>query len=313
MNRPILTRLRLINASIFMVFIALVIGCAAAPQPEKKIEAKKPIVERGERKEIKIGKKRRRFYTFTPDSYSGNKPVPLVFDFNGSGGNPKGEVRYSDFANMAESKGFILVALDGIYPGKSWNTTKDPKGVDDIAFIKEVLSIMTHKFNIDKKRIYALGFSGGTRMSSRIGCDMTEIFAAIAPVAGVQFLDDCIPSRSMPVVTFHGKNDLVNHYVHKANSRPYWVHGVEYSVGKWVEANGCGSDPQTEQVSEVVAKLTYSGCRDGAEVIFYRIEDGGHTWPGSPIVMTYNWAGKTNQDIVASDLIWEFFMSHPLP
>jgi polyhydroxybutyrate depolymerase len=47
--------------------------------------------------------------------------------------------------------------------------------------------------------------------------------------------------------------------------------------------------------------------------LFYRIEDGGHTWPGSSIVLTQPWSGKTSQDIVASQLIWQFFEAHPLP
>jgi len=63
----------------------------------------------------------------------------------------------------------------------------------------------------------------------------------------------------------------------------------------------------------VVAKLSWSGCNGGVEMIFYRVENGGHTWPGSPIILTFGWSGKTNKDIVATDLIWDFFESHPLP
>jgi polyhydroxybutyrate depolymerase len=296
-----------------LVLTLFVFGCSA-PQPQKKPTEKKPIMERLERQDIKIGNKRRRFYVFVPESYNGKNPVPLVFDFHGSYSNPKREVPYSDSANLAEKKGFILVALDGIYSArKSWNTTKDPKGVDDIAFIKEVLAIVPGKYNIDEKRIYAMGMSGGARMVSRIGCDLSDIFAAIGPVAGVQFLDDCAPSRAMSVITFHGKKDLVNHYKHQSKSPSYWIHGVEHSVGKWVEANDCDDSAKTTKISDVVTKLTYSNCRDGAEVIFYQIEDGGHTWPGSPITLTASWAGKTNRDIVAIDLIWEFFMAHPMP
>lgn len=306
-----LSRRILKGCALSLIVVAFIFGCAA-PQVDKQTTGKKPILERGERQQIKIGKKRRRFYVYTPSSYDGKQPVPLVFDFHGSGGNPRGEVGYSDSANLAEKKGFILVALDGIYSRKSWNTAKDPKGVDDIGFIKQVLGIITGKYNIDKNMIYALGMSGGARMSSRIGCDLADTFAAIAPVAGVQFLDDCSPSRAVPVITFHGKKDLVNHYTHRSNSRPYWIHGVEDSVDKWVKANGCNPTPQSTKISKVVTKLNWIECRDGADVVFYQIEDGGHTWPGSPVTLTAGWAGKTNKDIVAIDLIWEFFVAHPM-
>lgn len=315
MNISKLIRMKFINALVLSILVTFVFGCAA-PQTGKKPDGKAPILERGQRLQIKIGEKKRRYYIYIPNSYDGTKPVPLVFDFHGRGGNPRGEVAYSDFANLAEKKGFILVAPRGIFAElgmPAWNTRLEPDGVDDVALVKQIIKEITQKYHIDKKRIYATGMSGGARMVSRVGCDLSDIFAAIAPVAGVQFLDDCAPSRALSVITFHGKKDLVNHYKHQSNSRSYWVHGVEYSVGKWVEVNDCDDSAKTTKISDVVTKLTYSNCRDGAEVIFYQIEDGGHTWPSTPTPSTASWAGITNKDIVATDLIWEFFMAHPMP
>jgi len=66
-------------------------------------------------------------------------------------------------------------------------------------------------------------------------------------------------------------------------------------------------------VTDAVERLRRGGDRDGAEIVFYSIADGGHTWPGSSIVLTQPWAGKTSQDIKATQLIWKFFNAHPLP
>ena len=258
----------------------------------------------------------REFLLVIPGDYKAGSPVPLVFDFHGTGSNPKRQIAYSDLANLAGGEGFLLVAPVGVYSNgerPSWNAPRDPAGVDDIAFVKSIIKVVATDYPIDRKRIYATGMSGGGRMSSRIGCDLSEVFAAIAPVAGIQFLDNCTPSRAIPVLTFHGKKDYVNQFVHSFMSPPYWKHGVEYSIGKWVDNNGCSNEPQSESISEVVTRLTWSGCTAGAEVVFYRIDNGGHTWPGSPIILTTPWSGKTNKDIVASDLIWAFFMAHPLP
>ncbi|MCP4756492.1 MAG: hypothetical protein GY866_36975, partial [Proteobacteria bacterium] len=263
-----------------------------------------------------VANQKRSYLLYIPANYNGQSPVPLVFDFHGTGGYPITEAAYSDSAKLAANKRFVLAAPAGLHKSRgrnSWNTTRDPKSVDDVGLIKEIIKDLTQKLVIDEKRIYATGMSGGARMSSRVACDVSEAFAAVAPVAGIQFPDDCAPSRAMPVITFHGKKDLVNHYVHQSNSRPYWKKGVDDSVAGWVDRNGCEKDPQADQISEVVTKLSWKGCRDGAEVVFYRIEDGGHTWPGSPIVLTAFWAGKTNQDIVATELIWDFFETHPLP
>jgi polyhydroxybutyrate depolymerase len=257
-----------------------------------------------------------RQYLLVIPSYDKSAPLPLVFDFHGSGSTPEKEIGYSDFARLAEKKGFILVAPKGLHDngGKaSWNTTMDPGSVDDIALIKKIIQELTRELAIDEKKIYAAGMSGGARMSSRTACELSEIFAAIAPVAGIQFPDDCAPARAMPVITFHGEEDMVNHYVHNNLSRPYWKKGVEDSVAGWVNRNGCNQNQQIEKISEMVTKFAWTDCKDGAEVIFYRIEDGGHTWPGSPIVLTTPWSGNTRKDVIASERIWKFFEDHPLP
>jgi polyhydroxybutyrate depolymerase len=53
--------------------------------------------------------------------------------------------------------------------------------------------------------------------------------------------------------------------------------------------------------------VRYTGCDQGADVILYTIEDGGHTWPGGvPIPLV----GKTSKDIDATEEMWRFFQAH---
>jgi polyhydroxybutyrate depolymerase len=58
-----------------------------------------------------------------------------------------------------------------------------------------------------------------------------------------------------------------------------------------------------------VTQRIWTGCT-GGEVVFYIINGGGHTWPGSIPVERL---GKTTTQIDASATIWDFFKSHPLP
>jgi len=155
--------------------------------------------------------------------------------------------------------------------------------------------------------------SGGARITSRLGCELAETIAAIAPVAGIQFLKDCKPKRPLPVITFHGRKDVVNPYALREKNPVYWTTGVEDSLTGWINNNGCTGNALEEIISERVTKLTWRNCKNGSDVVFYRIENGGHTWPGSSTVLTTPWAGETNQDINASELIWDFFEKHPLP
>ena len=54
-------------------------------------------------------------------------------------------------------------------------------------------------------------------------------------------------------------------------------------------------------------------CPRGADVDFYRIEGGGHTWPGSEFSKQIEAAvGPTTFSISADEVMWKFFRAHPL-
>jgi len=51
-----------------------------------------------------------------------------------------------------------------------------------------------------------------------------------------------------------------------------------------------------------IVRFAWQGC--AAPVVLYSLPTGGHDWPGS----TFSGAG-TNQNIDATDTIWQFFAS----
>ena len=178
-----------------------------APESAREPEVTKQSWTGFDYLDIKVGNQQRKFLLRIPDSYTGKSLVPLLFDFHGSASTAFDQVSYSDFEEIAEEKGFILVAPAGLHMSNgrvSWNTTQDPSSVDDIELVKVLVTTISEKLAIDKKRIFASGMSGGARMISRIACELSDTFAAIAPVAGIQFPNDCTPFRAMPVITFHG-------------------------------------------------------------------------------------------------------------
>jgi polyhydroxybutyrate depolymerase len=55
-------------------------------------------------------------------------------------------------------------------------------------------------------------------------------------------------------------------------------------------------------------------CAPQAEVELYRIEGGGHAWPGSAFSASIaSVIGPTTSSIDANELIWSFFAAHALP
>ena len=235
--------------------------------------------------------------------------LPLVFNFHGSGSSPQRQETSTDFIRIAEENGFVLVYPVGAFTNSvtagSWNANVD-EGVDDVQFTRDMIEAIASMLNIDRSRIYATGMSGGGRMTSRLACELSDVLAAAAPVAGLQYPDDCTLKRAIPVLNFHSLDDGTNQYRVTANSRPYWRMGVETALDKWRQANNCSLTSITDKLTQHITYYQWSDCSGSAELQFYQLTNGGHTWPGSPGMIS-------NKEINASELIWAFFTKHQLP
>jgi len=268
---------------------------------------------------VSINGVERTWRMFVPDQYEERIALPLVLNFHGTGSTPDEQSQLSGFEVVAAREGFLVASPTAIFSEKeggllTWNVDLIESGVDDIEFIRKLIAAISSRYSVDPKRIYATGFSGGGRMSSRLGCDLSESIAAIGPVGGIQYPEVCNPARAVPVITFHGKNDKFNHYTPQVDSPGHWRMSVEDALRGWAKRSGCTDKYVEDQISATVSRLTYSDCEDGVDIVFYRSEDAGHTWPGSPAaeVMQEMGFGITNSEIPATDLIWSFFESHPL-
>jgi polyhydroxybutyrate depolymerase len=299
-NIPFMPRMLVVIASLFIIS-GFVISQNLLAQNQTQIKI-------GENTQsIKSGKETREYLLYIPAGYDGKSPLPLVFLFHGANRTSKLMMVISDLGRVADEKKFIIAAPEGMYSirgMKGWNTELDPDGVNDVELVKDLINEISSKVAIDKKKVYAAGFSFGAAMSSRLACDLSNVIAAIGPVGGLRFPVVCSPIRPVSVITFNGTRDYLNMY-----------HSAEMSVSRWVEKNGCDSTPMTKKISEDVTQANYGGCKGNTEVVFFSIRDGGHTWPGSPIDDFFkdNGFGKLTKDINASNLIWSFFEKHPLP
>ena len=119
----------------------------------------------------------------------------------------------------------------------------------------------------------------------------------------------------MPVIHFHGSKDNIVPFEMKKGKSPSFMKlkGVEDSIQTWVKLNGCDEMPTTDTISKdgdeiKVTRTSYSGGKDGSEVILVVIEEGGHTWPGQKPPVGF--IGKSAKNISANDLMWEFFQKH---
>jgi len=94
-----------------------------------------------------------------------------------------------------------------------WNATDaccnlDRKeGIDDVAYVSQIIDDVTARYNVDPKRIYLVGHSNGAFMSHRFACEMGSRVAAIVTLAGMQWNDPAKCPGGSPVSVLHVHGD----------------------------------------------------------------------------------------------------------
>ena len=276
----------------------------------------------------------REYRVYIPPAYDPAQPTPLVLTLHGFGGNARQQQRESPWDGVAEREGFISVYPQGTGAPARWNAgqsqieamERENRGVlgqflggffesvpaDDVTFIRELVAQLSQDYCIDPARIYVNGLSNGGGMTNRLACELADVFAAVGTVAGAytEFEGGCNPLRPVPVIAFHGVEDPIVPY--EGNPQISFP-AIEDWVRSWAQRDQCDLDSvEVVQLTEAVASTRYTNCADDAEVAFYSIADGGHTWPGGTMGLEFL-IGKTSQDIDASETMWAFFSDHPMP
>jgi polyhydroxybutyrate depolymerase len=78
----------------------------------------------------------------------------------------------------------------------------------------------------------------------------------------------------------------------------------------WARGNGCEGSPEREDVADDVTRVTFPCPHDG-QVVLYRVDGGGHTWPGSEFSRAIEVVtGHTTFSIDANEVMWRFFEDH---
>ncbi len=247
----------------------------------------------------------RSYLIYAPASLPANTQVPVVLALHGFTQTAEHIMAYSGFNTIADNEGFIVVYPNGT--NLSWNVGFTSNGANDVGFLSTLIDSLKVKYPVDLDRIYACGMSNGGFMSYQLACSLSNRIAAIASVSGSMTnttFETCHPGRPMPVLEIHGTADLIVNYGGATGIRPV-IEVIKY----WAEQNHCPEIPQTQLLPDLmnegsrVERSVYTPCAPNSEVMFMKILQGGHTWPGS----TNSGIGNTNRDILASQEIWEFF------
>ncbi len=299
--------------------LIILAACGSPTTGESKPDAQavtpscsgKPIPAHDTTWMLESGGMQRRVDVHLPPGYDPTVPTPLVLNFHGFTSDGVQEALLSQMNSKADAAGFIVMYPYGTGTPLSWDAgaccgQAVQNSVDDIAFVSAVVDQADSELCVDDTRVYATGMSNGGFLSHRIGCELSTRFAAVAPVAGVNGMQSCSPSRPMPVMHFHGTADPLVPY---DGSSTLGFISVPDSFAAWGARDSCTGDPVETYRNGDSHCSTYQQCAGGAEVTLCTVDGGGHTWPGGTPVPSL---GATTTDLDATDAMWTFFQAHPL-
>lgn len=296
------------------VLCGLLAWCAASVAAAQAA----PVLPAGSHElQLRHDGRERGFIVHVPKAYRADRPAPLVLALHGGGGSMEvmAKDRLYGLVSQSEASGWIVVFPNGFsrLGGKlaTWNAgiccgTARERGSDDVGFLRAVVAEVQRRVAVDPQRVFATGMSNGGMMSYRLACEASDIFRAIAAVAGTDGTTDCRPGRPVPVFHLHAKDDdrvLFNGGSGSASDTHANFVSVPATVDKWARLNACSGPTQTVLQRPGVTCEVRSGCADGAEVRLCVTDSGGHAWPGGRKAL----GGKGSTALDATEAIWAFF------
>jgi polyhydroxybutyrate depolymerase len=216
---------------------------------------------------------------------------------------------FTGLTKRGPAAGFATVFPDGW--GQRWDgEQRDPRraGVDDPAFISGLVHHLTAAEVARPGAVIVVGLSNGALFAEFLARHAVLKITLLALVSGTtseQSRRTCPrPEQAAAVVCFAGTSDQVMPYLggriggsglvgrmtdwraHRRRSdRPVAV-AAETLAEEWAAANGIETPPSVEPVpgpSGLLSVTLLSWTADGhLPVALYRLDGGGHGWPGGP-------------------------------
>jgi polyhydroxybutyrate depolymerase len=247
--------------------------------------------------------------------------APLVIQLHGGGGNGVGLDRLTRFHHLADRERFAVASPNGF--DRHWNDGRQPgtarrsalaDDVDDVGFVVALIDRLAEWLPLDRSRVYAVGISNGAMMTARLASQIPDRIAAFAQVAGT-VSDDAArwwhPDRAVPLIQIHGTADDIVPYAGGAvrSRRGGPDRGRVLGVDRWaqlVATHNGAAGPDVRRIDPDVEVRTWRGPTGQGDVEFWRVDGGGHTWPGGIQYLPAGIVGRTSDTFDATGAIWRF-------
>lgn len=233
----------------------------------------------------------------------------LIFVLHGSGGDGQG-IRNGakKLEDIAPNENLLLVYPDGYKRfwnecRKTANSEANHLDINENAFFESMIRYFEKNYQIDSKRVFAIGTSGGGHMAYKLALTMPERFRAIsAIIANLPDTNnlDCPEKRmAVPVMITNGTDDTVNPYnggeVITGKISLGLVRSTDRTFHYWADLAGYTGQPVEKKLPDTdptdgktIEQYTYKQ-KGKPEVTLLKVIGGKHDYPNDINVYLESW------------------------
>lgn len=235
---------------------------------------------------------------------------PLVLVLHGRGGTAAAMEHRTrgTFDKLADRDDVVVAYPQALGSPSTWSAWIQAPRPDDVEFLSALIDSLVAAQGVDRRRVFAAGFSAGASMVYRLACERPDLVAAVAPISGT------IPADVVPICAQNTTPVGIIGMQGTADSVVVLDNWVRDGVTAWARRDRCAADPISSRLRDAdptdgteTRVDVYDQCAAGTQVAFYTIEGGGHAWPGGETRLI---GGATPRDFDAAELIWAFFQNH---
>jgi len=232
------------------------------------------------------------WYEYVPKAYTGEKPVPLIVQVHGGGGDGRRWANETGWHFVADQEGFIVIYPNSIDFGTWMCDDRDTE------YLTNLIDFISKKYNIDTTRVYMQGMSNGDMMSFGYAIRRPDMLAAGGFVTGPS-PNDMVPERSagaLPVVQMRGEKDI-RYSPDNPVANPYELrHSMNTSNRElWMRMN------ETDPIPDISIRgrdnfVLYHG--KNGDVLYWELKDMGHREPANcaQVFWDYCYSGYSRVD-----------------
>ena len=230
----------------------------------------------------------------TPPNWDGKQPLPLVLYLHGFREDSAKIMARDDLVDAATQMGALFVVPDGVDSG--WSHAGAPSHKrDDIAFLHAVIADAETRYPVDRRRVFAAGFSIGASMVWDLACHGAAGFAAFLPFSGDFWMPYPSGCESGPVDLRHTHAD--NDHTFPMGGRPLMggkFHQGDLHQGMAIleATDGCAVDADRQSRDGDLDCESWSRCSSG-KMIELCLHHEDHQIEGRWLKSGIDWALKS--------------------